>query len=400
MRRIFFRTGLILRGYKGSTNQKTGESMETPGKKLKKVFVILGTTGAVYAGFKYLLPLVAPFLLGYGAALFLRPSARFFSHRIHLTIRGKRRHLPVGAAGGAEFLLLLAIVGFLSFWGFGKLCQEARLLTGQLPLWIEALDQWLTQGCSALEETFGLKEGQAARTVTRLIRHMLERVKEGAAPALMENSMAAIRVGAQVVIVTVVTFLAAVLSLQEMDDLRERRDRSLFRSEFLLIGNRVVCTGKAWFKTQGVLLLVITAICILGMALIGNPYYIIAGIFIGLLDALPIFGTGTVLLPWSLICLFSGQWGKALVLTVLYLVCYLLREFLESHMMGGQVGLTPLETLASIYVGLQIFGFFGFILGPLGLLLVEDLVEEWERGQRKQASDSLTKQQFWRKIER
>ena len=47
-----------------------------------------------------------------------------------------------------------------------------------------------------------------------------------------------------------------------------------------------------------------------------------------------------------------------------------------------------------------IFGFFGFILGPLGLLLVEDLVGEWERGQRKQASDSLTKQQFWRKIER
>lgn len=46
-------------------------------------------------------------------------------------------------------------------------------------------------------------------------------------------------------------------------------------------------------------------------------------------------------------------------------------------MMGGQVGLTPLETLAAVYVGLQLFGFFGFILGPLGLLLIEDLVEEW-----------------------
>lgn len=48
-------------------------------------------------------------------------------------------------------------------------------------------------------------------------------------------------------------------------------------------------------------------------------------------------------------------------------------------MMGGQVGLTPLETLASVYVGLQLFGFFGFILGPLGLLLIEDLVEEWDK---------------------
>mgnify|MGYP007132859196 CR=1 FL=1 len=49
--------------YKGSTNQKTGESMEKPGKKLKKFLIITGTTGLVYAGLKYLLPLVAPFSL-------------------------------------------------------------------------------------------------------------------------------------------------------------------------------------------------------------------------------------------------------------------------------------------------------------------------------------------------
>ena len=51
--------------------------MEKPGKKLKKFFIIIGTTGMVYAGFKYLLPLVVPLLLGYTLALLLRPSARF-----------------------------------------------------------------------------------------------------------------------------------------------------------------------------------------------------------------------------------------------------------------------------------------------------------------------------------
>ncbi len=353
--------------------------MEKPGKKLKKVFVILGTTAGVYAGFRYLLPLVAPFLLGYGTALFLRPSARFLSHRIQVNFRGKCRHLPVGAAGGAEFLILLLLTGCLGYWGLGKLCQEARLLTGQLPFWVEEFDRWLTNGCRAMEETFGLEEGQAADTVTAMLSRLLEWGREKAAPALMANSMTLLRLGARTLIITVVTFLAAVLSLQEMDDLRERRDRSLFRKEFALIGNRVVCTGKAWFKTQGALLFIITMVCILGMALIGNPYYIMAGIFIGVLDALPIFGTGTVLLPWCLLCLAAGNWGRALILLCLYLVCYFLREFLESRMMGGQVGLTPLETLASVYVGLQLFGFFGFILGPLGLLLIEDLVEEWDK---------------------
>ena len=59
--------------YKGSTDQKTGESMEKPGKKLKKFFIITGITGMVYAGLKYLLPLVVPLLLGYTLALLLRP---------------------------------------------------------------------------------------------------------------------------------------------------------------------------------------------------------------------------------------------------------------------------------------------------------------------------------------
>ena len=66
--------------YKGSTDQKTGEYMEKPGKKLKKFFIITGITGMVYAGLKYMLPLVVPLLLGYTLALLLRPSARFLQH--------------------------------------------------------------------------------------------------------------------------------------------------------------------------------------------------------------------------------------------------------------------------------------------------------------------------------
>ena len=80
---------------------ETGESMEKPGKKLKKLLIITGTTGAVYAGFKYLLPLVAPFFVGYILALLLRPSARFLSYRMRITVKGKRYHMPIGVIGGA-----------------------------------------------------------------------------------------------------------------------------------------------------------------------------------------------------------------------------------------------------------------------------------------------------------
>ena len=89
---------------------ETGESMEKPGKKLKKLIVITGTTGVVYAGFKYLLPLVAPFFIAYLFALMLRPSARFLSYRLKLRIKGKTHHLPIGVVGGVEFLLLISLL--------------------------------------------------------------------------------------------------------------------------------------------------------------------------------------------------------------------------------------------------------------------------------------------------
>ena len=83
-----------------------------------------------------------------------------------------------------------------------------------------------------------------------------------------------------------------------------------------------------------------------------------AGIGIGFLDALPIFGTGTALVPWTLLELFGGEWKRALFLAGLYLICYLTRQVLEAHVMGGRIGLSPLETLAAVYVGLELFGFF------------------------------------------
>lgn len=351
--------------------------MEKPGKKLKKLLIITGTTGAVYAGFKYLLPLVAPFFAGYVFALVLRPSARFFAYRMRITIKGKRYHMPMGVIGGIEFLAVLSILGVGLYFGSVKLCAEGKMLMLRLPVWIEHFDRWLTGSCHQVEASFGLKYGCVADLAGDMLYHMVNTGKNAAMPFLVTNSLSVIACLAKGAVVSLVAFLAAVLSLQEMEDLRVRRDQSAFWKEFNLIGGRLVQTGKAWFKSQGILLLITIGLCTAGMFLMGNPYYIMAGTGIGILDALPIFGTGTVLIPWAIAELFMKDWKQALILTALYLVCYLVRQILEARMMGGQVGLSPLETLAAVYVGLELFGFFGFILGPLGLLLVEDLTQVW-----------------------
>ena len=354
--------------------------MGKPGKKLKKFFLIIGTTGAVYAGLKYLLPLVAPFFIGYGAALLLLPGGQPDQQPLRLKISYKDRqyHIPVGITGGAVLLVAMSGISLLLYGGLLRLWQEGTMLMASLPIWVKEFDSWLTGWLGWMGQLLGFKENRMVDLAGVLLLELLNTVKTAAMPFLMENSMAVLEGVIRFFILCMVTFLAAVLSLQEMETLRERRDNSLFFREFKVIGSRLLQTGGAWLKSQGILWLVITAVCTAGMFFMGNPYYILAGIGIGFLDALPIFGTGTVLVPWTVFQLFCGDWKQALYLAGLYCLCYLIRQILEAHVMGGQMGLSPLETLAAVYIGLELFGFFGFILGPLGLLLVEDLVEYWE----------------------
>ena len=91
--------------------------MVKPRRKLKKILFILGITGAVYGGFKYLLPLVIPFLLAYGAALWMRPSVRFFERKLKFRFRKKEYHLPAALIGGAELLLVGGLLFFLFYFG-------------------------------------------------------------------------------------------------------------------------------------------------------------------------------------------------------------------------------------------------------------------------------------------
>ena len=365
--------------------------MEKPGKKLKKLFIILGTTGAVYAGLKYLLPLVAPFFAGYVLALILRPSARFLAYRLRIRFRGRCVRAPIGAVGGAQILILAGLLGFLLYRAGPMLLSEARLFMTHFPGWLDAFDRWLTGGCFRLEGALGLPSGCVADMAGDMLTRLADAGKSAAMPFLMTNSLSVAGWLARAAVVGLVTFLAAVLSLEEMEDLRDRRDQSLFRKEFNLIGTRLVQTGKAWFKTQGIILLAVTVLCVGGMFLMGNPYFIMAGIGIGILDALPIFGTGTVLLPWAVWSAVTGEWRQAGILAALYAVCYFMRQILEARMMGGQVGLSSLETLAAVYVGLELFGFLGVILGPLGLLLIEDLTDAWAGEEHTNAASPIDK---------
>lgn len=94
---------------------------------------------------------------------------------------------------------------------------------------------------------------------------------------------------------------------------------------------------------------------------------------IAVIDALPVFGTGTALVPWGILCLLTGNVPKGLGLLALYGVISLVRSVLEPKIMAAQVDLPPLAALAAMYVGFCAFGVAGMVLCPMALLFVKQL---------------------------
>lgn len=130
-----------------------------------------------------------------------------------------------------------------------------------------------------------------------------------------------------------------------------------------------------YIKAQLILMFITFIELSIGMIIIGVDYPILLALFISIIDALPVLGTGIILLPWAFFELLSGNFSMAICLIILYCIVLLVRQMLEPRVIGKQIGLYPLVTLMSMYIGLKIFGIIGLILGPISILIIKSLLK-------------------------
>ena len=108
----------------------------------------------------------------------------------------------------------------------------------------------------------------------------------------------------------------------------------------------------------------------IGFFVIGIKYGFLAAAVIAVIDILPVLGTGTVLIPWAIIELSSGDPSTGIKLFVLYVIITVIRNIAEPRLIGGRLGINPLFTLITIFVGLKISGFAGMVILPLASIVV------------------------------
>lgn len=143
---------------------------------------------------------------------------------------------------------------------------------------------------------------------------------------------------------------------------------------FLLdISNDIISYAKAYLKTQGKLFGIMCVLCIPTLLFSGIQGGLWLGILAGVLDFLPVFGTGIVLVPTALWQLLEKDYVPAVVCLILFIVTAIVREILEPRFLGSAVKLPSIGIWISVYAGVQLFGTSGIFKGPIGYLLIHTI---------------------------
>lgn len=120
-----------------------------------------------------------------------------------------------------------------------------------------------------------------------------------------------------------------------------------------------------YVRAQFLLSVVVFFILLVGFVAIGQPYNLLLAFLLAVMDFIPIIGAGTVMVPWAVIDLMTGEIRHAVELMVIWGVIALFRRVAEPKFVGDQTGLSPILSLISIYVGMCVAGVLGMILGPV-----------------------------------
>lgn len=332
-------------------------------EKRKKVMRIIGVTGAVYLSFRFLLPLFAPFLMAGLIGMWLHPAVEWAA---------KHARIPRGLCTVVLVGGLLSGLAFGSFWLVRVLIDQLQLLAEKLPIFEREMVQWAHACCGKMEHFLQLSDGALWQRMTPLVEQAGGRLQEWSVHVVMDQTLPLVRSFANTGAWIAVFVIGTIMIARDWGELRDLFVKSAFGGDWLRLGKRLSDVGQAYVQSEVTCLFAVTSVSAVGLWLLGNPYGLLLACGIGVIDLLPIFGAGTVYVPWVVISLFQGKYMQSAVLGGMYVICYLLRNMIEARKMGDRLGFHPIVTLCAVYAGWKLFGLAGFLLGPIGLVIVAE----------------------------
>ena len=345
----------------------------------KKKFIVDVTYLALvlalgYLALKYALPLLMPFVLAFVIAYVLRRPIRFLSRTLHV---------PKGLVAVLLVVLTYGVIGLLLTLAGIRITATIASLVQQIPSFyyshilpaLTELFTWLEELLAKLDPSLmsALQELQ-----TQLIDMLWQLVSSFSGLLLggvsLATSLATSLPGflIRMLLMVISTFFITIdyekIVRFCLGCLRGNTRRVVLQIKAYVVGTLFVC-----IRSYALIMCITFVELSIGLSIIGIERAMLVALLIAIFDILPVLGTGGIMIPWVILSALGGDLPQALALLVLYVIITVIRNIIEPRIVGAQIGLHPVLTLMSMFVGNHLFGIVGLFGLPILLSLLRYL---------------------------
>ncbi len=330
------------------------------------VLFVLGTIVCVYL-FKISFPFFAPFLIGFLISMMFEPLSRFFETRLKIS-------RPLIAA--FDVVILLTILTIIIINLIATIISQGQRFIAQVPqLWDEINFRF-----ELLKAQIKLNDYYSSSFGTAVANNLKDYISSFTSSLVSEfgGYYKAVTKIPSIILGIVLTFISSFFFIKDkalFSKTIKRNMPPMLTSKVVIVKRGLVGAVGGYIRAQLTIMFIIATICVVGLTIIRYPYALFVGILIAFVDALPIFGSGAIIWPWALYSGINGDYKKAVILMIIYGTILLVRQIVEPKILGREIGIHPLMTLVSIYVGLKLFGVVGLILGPIVAVVINTLLK-------------------------
>lgn len=342
-------------------------------KIIAKVIILALIIGGIFLSYKLAIFYI-PFIIAMIIAACVEPIIKFFMKFAKM----KRKIASI-----ISLILLVVVIGGILVGGISKIITEATSLLSNMNQYFDNVYDW------GLQLVKDVKEGNIniPEPLAQGLQSSLTGIIDGIKNIVISLLTGVINIISSVpnmITYSFITILAIIFICFDKEyipnTIRSQIPKKWFERIKQIISEMCNVSIK-YIKAEAKLsficfIWVLIALNIVKLIGINVEYLLIMTLFIGIIDLLPLFGAGAVMLPWAGYSLIIGNVPLSIAIVVIWIIWAVIKQLLEPKMVSEEMGMHPIFTLVGMYTGFKLMGVLGLILGPIILIIIKNIFSE------------------------
>lgn len=337
---------------------------------LKRIlYVVLGIIG-LYLGYKFAI-FYMPFLIAFLISTIMEPAIRFLMKKFNLTRR---------LSSIIIFIITFGIIVGGLIWGITTLVSESANLLQGLNNYTEKAYIKVQEITNSLDISKIKLSDELLSMIQNSSQSILDNLYKWGTKALSStvNILTQIPTIAIYVVITILSlYFICTDKIYILDFAEHHMPKSWVKRMGSHTREITQCLG-AYLKAELTLVFVSFVISLAGFYIfmflgLNVRYPLLIALATAFVDALPILGSGTVMIPWAIISALDGNINLGIAIVVLWITMCVVRQFLEPKVVSNKLGIHPIFTLIAMYTGFKLIGIIGMLIGPIVLIIIKSI---------------------------